>query len=52
MRRSSKPAESAREVISRLIADADVLIVKFFDDQLVRFQLDYESVRALNGSSR
>jgi crotonobetainyl-CoA:carnitine CoA-transferase CaiB-like acyl-CoA transferase len=37
-----------RQAMARLIESADVLIVNFFDDQLSRFQLDYESVRALN----
>jgi len=38
----------AREVMQRLLADADVLIVNFFDDQLEKYQLDYPHVKSIN----
>lgn len=37
-----------RAVIHRLISDADVLILNFFDDQLDRYALDYETVKKRN----
>lgn len=35
-------------ILRRLLEDADVLIVNFFDDQLERFGIDYDSVKRLN----
>ncbi len=40
--------KDGRGVLQRLLEDADVLIVNFFDDQLVRFGIDYASVKRLN----
>jgi formyl-CoA transferase len=41
-------AQEGRDLIHRLIDEADVLIVNFFDDQLARYQLDYETVKGRN----
>ncbi|MFB3104968.1 MAG: CoA transferase, partial [Pseudomonadales bacterium] len=40
--------KDGRGVLQRLLEDADVLIVNFFDDQLERFGIDYASVKRLN----
>ncbi len=37
-----------RAVLHRLVARADVLVHNFFDDQLARYELDYERLKALN----
>jgi formyl-CoA transferase len=41
-------SEDGRTVIHRLIDTADVLILNFFDDQLERYGLGYETVRSRN----
>lgn len=41
-------SQDGRDLIHRLIDEADVLIVNFFDDQLIRYQLDYETVKGRN----
>lgn len=40
--------EEGRSVMQRLLADADVLVLNFFDDQLERYGLTAEAVHALN----
>jgi crotonobetainyl-CoA:carnitine CoA-transferase CaiB-like acyl-CoA transferase len=39
---------SAREVLHRLVDDADVLLVNFSEDQLTRFELEYEELKKTN----
>ena len=40
--------EPGREIIQRLADQADVLILNFFDDQLARYGLEYEALKARN----
>ncbi|MCB1684100.1 MAG: CoA transferase, partial [Pseudomonadales bacterium] len=39
---------AGQAVLQKLLGDADVFVVNYFDDQLARFGIDYERVRTLN----
>lgn len=39
---------AGRAAMHRLLESADVLIINFFDDQLQRYALDYETLKTLN----